>query len=276
MDLRGRRPSRRAPGHVCRTDREDPYLQSLGITAELLPVFDFDDSITALNAAGERITLGYSPVGFFSPHAGYCVDGGTAHANEFRDLVKALHKAGIEVILDVVFNHTDEGNEFGPTYVPRHRQLDLPADPGNPASYLNYSGCGNTFNANHPLPQSSSSTACQCWVEEMHVDGFRFDEDRFSRGARPAHRCCILGHLADRTRRILADTKMIAEAWDAAAYAGGTFPWRPMVRTGTDAIRTTCGGSSGDAEWPAMAARMAAAPTSTKRVGRRRTTASTS
>src|SRR5262249_12826968 len=136
-----------------------PYLQALGITAvELLPICEFDDSDVMLGPTGEplRNYWGYSTVGFFSPHSGYCVSPDpAAHVNELRDLVKALHKAGIEVILDVVFNHTDEGNELGPTESFRgidNRAFYLPA-PGNPAGYANYSGAGNTVNANHPLTQ---------------------------------------------------------------------------------------------------------------------------
>ena len=208
-----------------------PHLQSLGVTAvELLPVFDFDDSVTSVNPAGEKISnyWGYSTVGFFSPHSGYCVDGGTAHANEFRDLVKAMHKAGIEVILDVVFNHTDEGNENGPTY--SFRGIDNGTyyllDSANLASYLNFSGCGNTFNANHPLPQKFIVDCLRYWVQEMHVDGFRFDEGsilaRGETGAPLVHPPVIWQIELDDT---LADTKMIAEAWDAAGlYQVGHFP----------------------------------------------------
>ena len=155
-----------------------PYLQALGITAvELLPVFEFDDSPTSVNPAGEllRNYWGYSTVGFFSPHSGYCVDPAAARGiTEFRDMVKALHRAGIEVILDVVFNHTDEGNELGPTQSFRgidNRTFYL-LDPSNPARYLNYSGTGNTFNANHPLPQKFIVDCLRYWVEDMHVDGF--------------------------------------------------------------------------------------------------------
>ena len=219
------------PGTFAGMIEKIPYLQSLGITAvELLPVFDFDDSVTSLNPAGEQVRnyWGYSTVGFFSPHAGYCVDGGLAHANEFRDLVKALHKAGIEIILDVVFNHTDEGNEFGPTYA--FRGIDNTSyyllDSGNPASYLNYSGCGNTFNANHPLPQKFIVDCLRYWVDEMHVDGFRFDEGsilaRGENGAPLVHPPVIWQIELDEA---LANTKMIAEAWDAAGlYQVGHFP----------------------------------------------------
>ena len=150
---------------------------------ELLPVFEFDDSRrVARTQPGEplRNYWGYSTVGFFSPHSRLLrlTRRGRTHVNEFRDLVKALHRAGIEVILDVVFNHTDEGNEFGPTQsLPRHRQPHvLPARSGRPGVYLNYSGVGNTVNANHPLAQKFIVDCLRYWVQEMHVDGFRFDE----------------------------------------------------------------------------------------------------
>src|SRR4029077_19832469 len=143
---------------------------SLGVTAvELLPVCEFDDSDLSLNPSGETIRnyWGYSTVGFFSPHAGYAVDqSGAFRLNEFRDMVKALHAAGIEVILDVVFNHTDEGNALGPTQSFRgidNRTFYL-LDPSNPAVYMNYSGVGNTVNANHPLPQKFIVDCLRYWV----------------------------------------------------------------------------------------------------------------
>jgi glycogen operon protein len=209
-----------------------PYLQALGVTAvELLPVFEFDDSESAIGPAGQllRNYWGYSTIGFFSPHSGYCVghDSGV-QANAFRDLVKALHRAGIEVILDVVFNHTDEGNEFGPCQSFRgidNRTFYL-LDPANRASYLNYSGCGNTFNANHPVPQRFIVDCLKYWVNEMHVDGFRFDEGsilaRGEDGTPLVHPPVIWQIELDDA---LAQTKMIAEAWDAAGlYQVGHFP----------------------------------------------------
>ena len=220
------------PGTFAGVVEKIPYLQALGITAvELLPVFEFDDSPTSVNPAGEllRNYWGYSTVGFFSPHSGYCIDrGGAAGISEFRDMVKALHRAGIEVIADVVFNHTDEGNELGPTHSFRgidNRTFYL-LDPSNPARYLNYSGTGNTFNANHPLPQKFIIDSLRYWVEEMHVDGFRFDEGailaRGEDGAPLEHPPVIWQIELDDT---LADTKMIAEAWDAAGlYQVGHFP----------------------------------------------------
>ena len=185
----------------------------------------------SVNPAGDPIRnyWGYSTVGFFSPHSGYCVQrNGVSHINEFRDLVKALHKAGIEVILDVVFNHTDEGNELGPTHSFRgidNRTFYL-LDPNHPATYLNYSGVGNTFNANHPLPQKFIVDCLRYWVEEMHVDGFRFDEGsilaRGEDGTPLAHPPVIWQIELDDA---LADTKVIAEAWDAAGlYQVGHFP----------------------------------------------------
>jgi isoamylase len=220
------------PGTFAGLIEKIPYLQSLGVTAvELLPVFEFDDSDVSLNPAGDRIRnyWGYSTVAFFSPHSGYCAHiASISQINEFRDLVKALHKAGIEVILDVVFNHTDEGNEFGPTFSFRgidNRTFYL-LDPNHPATYLNYSGVGNTFNANHPVPQKFIVDCLRYWVKEMHVDGFRFDEGsilaRGEDGAPLEHPPVIWQIELDDT---LADSKVIAEAWDAAGlYQVGHFP----------------------------------------------------
>ncbi len=220
------------PGTFAALIEKIPYLLALGVTAvELLPVFEFDDQTTSRNPAGEIIRnyWGYSTIGFFSPHSGYCVQrNGASHVNEFRDLVKALHRAGLEVILDVVFNHTDEGNELGPTE--SFRGIDnrtfYVLDPGNPAVYLNLTGVGNTFNANHPLSQKFIVDCLRYWVEEMHVDGFRFDEGsilaRGEDGAPLVHPPVIWQIELDDA---LADTKMIAEAWDAAGlYQVGHFP----------------------------------------------------
>src|SRR5262249_32828747 len=151
-----------------------PYLQKLGITAvELLPVFQFD----AQDAPPRRVNYwGYAPISFFSPHHGYS-SGGTplAAIDEFRDMVKALHRAGIEVILDVVFNHTTEGDERGPTV--SFRGLDNPTYyilEANRSRYANYSGTGNTLNANNPIVRRMIVDSLLYWVENMHVDGFRF------------------------------------------------------------------------------------------------------
>jgi isoamylase len=220
------------PGTFAGMIEKIPYLQALGVTAvELLPMFEFDDTNVSVSPAGDAIRnyWGYSTIGFFSPHSGYCVEcNGVTHLNEFRDLVKALHKAGLEVILDVVFNHTDEGNERGPTHSFRgidNRTFYL-LDPDNRAVYLNYSGVGNTFNANHPLPQKFIVDCLRHWVDEMHVDGFRFDEGsilaRGEDGTALEHPPVIWQIELDDG---LADTKVIAEAWDAAGlYQVGHFP----------------------------------------------------
>ena len=246
-----------------------PYLQALGITAvELLPIFEFDDSPAAVNPAGQvlRNYWGYSTVGFFSPHSGYCINpADPAGITEFREMVKALHRAGIEVIVDVVFNHTDEGDETGPTQSFRgidNRTFYL-LDPGNPARYLNYSGTGNTFNANHPLPQKFIVDCLRYWVEEMHVDGFRFDEGsilaRGEDGAPLEHPPVIWQIELD---DLLADTKVIAEAWDAAGlYQVGHFPgdrWAEWNGCFRDDIRQFVKGDPG--LLAAVAARIGGSP----------------
>ncbi len=222
----------RHPGTFSGVIEKIPYLKALGVNAvELLPVAEFDDSDVSLNADGQMIGnyWGYSTVAFFSPHSGYCVDRtGASGVNEFRDMVKALHRAGIEVILDVVFNHTDEGNELGPTE--SFRGIDnrtyYVLEPHNLAAYANYSGTGNTFNANHPLPQKFIVDCLRFWVEEMHVDGFRFDEGSIlARGedGTPIEHPPVIWQIE--LDDALADTKVIAEAWDAAGlYQVGHFP----------------------------------------------------
>src|SRR5262249_23353279 len=141
---------------------------------ELLPVFQFD----ALDCPSGLVNYwGYSPISFFTPHRTYSSrQDPLGPVEEFRDMVKALHRAGIEVILDVVFNHTAEGNQFGPTLC--FRGIDNPTyymleDGGG--RYANYTGCGNTLNANHPVVRRMIIDSLIYWVEEMHVDGFRFD-----------------------------------------------------------------------------------------------------
>ena len=152
-----------------------PYLQQLGITAvELLPIFQFD----AQDAPPGLVNYwGYAPVSFFAPHQGYSSrQDPLGPVDEFRDMVKALHRAGIEVILDVVFNHTAEGDHTGPTI--SFRGLDnntyYMLEPDR-SRYANYSGTGNTLNANHPIVRRMIVDSLRYWVQEMHVDGFRFD-----------------------------------------------------------------------------------------------------
>ncbi len=202
-----------------------PYLQDLGITAvELLPVFQFDAQDAP---AGRTNYWGYAPISFFAPHAAYSSrQDALGPLDEFRDMVKALHRAGIEVILDVVFNHTAEGNEDGPSLCYRGLANDLYyiLEPDR-RHYANYTGCGNTLNANNPIVRRMILDSLRYWVGEMHVDGFRFDLASIL--ARDP-----LGHVLPNppvlwdieSDPLLAGTKLIAEAWDAAGlYQVGSF-----------------------------------------------------
>src|SRR5207245_1912972 len=191
-----------------------PYLQQLGITAvELLPVFQFD----AQDAPPGRVNYwGYAPISFFAPHQGYCCRRDPlAPVDEFRDMVKALHRAGIEVILDVVFNHTAEGDHRGPTL--SFRGLDNPTYyilEGDRSRYANYSGTGNTVNANHPVVRRMIVDSLRYWVDVMHVDGFRFDLASILERDEPGDvmRCPpVLWDIE--SDPALAETKPIAEAW---------------------------------------------------------------
>src|SRR5262245_38074395 len=194
-----------------------PYLRDLGVRAvELMPVQQFDAQAAPVNTN----YWGYQPVAWFAPHRAYSSRTDVLGlVNEFRDLVKALHGAGIEVILDVVFNHTAEGNENGPTL--SLRGLDNPTyyllEPGNPARYIDDTGCGHTINGNETVVRRLILDCLRYWVEHMHVDGFRFDlASTLSRGedGTPLRNPPLL--LDIEADPVLAGTKMIAEAWDAA------------------------------------------------------------
>lgn len=200
-----------------------PYLRDLGVTAvELMPVFQFDPRDAP---AGLVNYWGYAPISFFAPHVGFASRPGTSVRDEFRDMVKAMHRAGLEVIIDVVFNHTAEGDENGPTCC--FRGLDnatyylLDGD----GRYANHSGCGNTLNANHAVVRRLILDSLAYWVQVMHVDGFRFDlasilsRDEFGH---PVANPPVLWDIESDPR--LAGTKLIAEAWDAAGlYQVGAF-----------------------------------------------------
>jgi glycogen operon protein len=201
------------------------YLQQLGITAvELLPVFQFDARDCP---PGLSNYWGYAPVSFFAPHAAYSArQDPLGPIDEFRDMVKALHRAGIEVILDVVFNHTAEGNEHGPTF--GFRGIDNAAYyilDSDRARYANYSGCGNTLNGNDPIVRRMIVDSLRYWVQEMHVDGFRFDLASVLSRDQSGHVLQNPPVLWDiDTDPALAGTKLIAEAWDAAGlYQVGSF-----------------------------------------------------
>ncbi|MDR3234775.1 MAG: glycogen debranching protein GlgX [Planctomycetaceae bacterium] len=204
-----------------------PYLQELGITAvELMPIHEFP--ILGTDGKEPRIKnyWGYDTMAFFSPHRGYAYGKEPgAQVREFKEMVRAFHQAGIEVILDVVFNHTCEGNEYGPTL--SFKGLDNPIyymlEHGQ--YYKNYSGCGNTVNGNHPIVREMIFNCLRYWVHNYHIDGFRFDLasilSRDQSGNLQANPPLIEQISED---PLLADTKIIAEAWDAAgAYQVGSF-----------------------------------------------------
>jgi isoamylase len=201
-----------------------PYLRDLGVTAvELLPVHAFDPLACP---AGLVNYWGYQPVNYFSPHPLYSSRRDPlGPVDEFRDMVKALHRAGIEVILDVVFNHTAEGGHDGPTLC--YKGIDNPTYYilGDGGRYADYSGCGNTLNANHPVVRRMIVDGLRYWVTEMHVDGFRFDlASILARGSdgRPLPNPPVLWDIE--SDPVLAGTKLIAEAWDAAGlYQVGSF-----------------------------------------------------
>ncbi len=227
-----------------------PYLQQLGVTAvELLPVFQFDPHDAP---PGRRNYWGYSPISFFAPHTAYSMSTDPQGAiDEFRDMVKALHRAGIEVILDVVFNHTAEGNQGGPTLC--FRGLDNPTYyilEHDRSRYANYSGTGNTFNANHPVVRRMIVDSLRYWVEEMHVDGFRFDLASILARDSSGHPIPNPPVLWDiETEPTLAGTKLIAEAWDAAGlYQVGSFigdRWKEWNGRFRDDVRDFFRGESG-------------------------------
>ncbi len=242
------------------------YFEKLGITSlELLPIQEFDSAerFRRNSKTGELLSnyWGYSPMAFFAPKAAYAYVDGTPHdeddpaiqVREFKYMVRELHKAGIEVILDVVFNHTAEGNELGPTL--SFRGLDnsiyyiLDEDKRR---YKNFSGCGNTLNCNHPVTRTLIQECLRYWVVHMHVDGFRFDLGsilgRDSAGNLLENPPVIESIAED---PLLRDTKIIAEAWDAGgAYQVGSFPggrWAEWNDKYRDDIRRFWRGEKGTA-----------------------------
>lgn len=240
-----------------------PYLQDLGISAvELLPVFAFDQED---GPQGLGNYWGYQPLSFFAPHGGYSSQSDPLGAlDEFRDMVKALHRAGIEVILDVVYNHTTEGGEDGPTICFRGLANDtyyiLAEDKSR---YADYSGCGNTLNANEPIVRRLILDSLRYWASEMHVDGFRFDLasilSRDQQG-RPMASPPVLWDIA--SDPVLANVKLIAEAWDAAGlYQVGSFvgdSWKEWNGRFRDDVRAFLKGDNGTAR--AMAFRLTGSP----------------
>ena len=244
------------PGTFAGLIEKIPYLQELGIThVELLPVMAFDEQDAPRNvlARGLRNFWGYSTHSFYSPHPRYCVtpELGT-HPSEFKLLVRELHKAGIGVILDVVFNHTAEGGADGPTinFKGLANELFYHLDAEDRSRYRDYTGCGNTVNCNHPLVTWYIVRCLEYWVEEMHVDGFRFDlASVFTRGEDgvPMANPPLPWSIA--FSRLLADVPLIAEAWDASGlYHVGSFPgmrWAEWNGRYRDVIRRFVRGDPG-------------------------------
>ncbi len=212
------------------------YLKELGVTSvELLPVFEFDENENANSNPKTGKTLvnywGYSTIGFFAPKTTYAADktpGGPVR--EFKQMVKELHKEGIEVILDVVYNHTAEGNERGYAFEFRGLQNDVyyALPPNDKQYYMNFSGCGNSVNCNHPVTAQFIIDSLRYWVLNMHVDGFRFDLAAIlTRGPNGAPIPYDMPSLtaAISLDPVLANTKIIAEPWDCAGlYQLGGFP----------------------------------------------------
>ncbi|MBK1720667.1 glycogen debranching protein GlgX [Thiocystis violacea] len=246
----------RHPGTFLGLIEKIPYLKDLGIThVELMPVMAFDEQDVPPQVwdAGLANYWGYSSFGFFSPHPGFCVTPreGT-HRREFRDMVKALHRAGIGVIMDVVFNHTSEGGAGGPmmTFKGFGNETFYCLDGLDKGIYLDFTGCGNTVNANHPMVTHFIVDALEYWVREMHVDGFRFDlASAMARDAdgRPMANPPVLWEIE--LSDTLAASKIIAEAWDAAGlYQVGTFPgyrWMEWNGRYRDSIRRFVRGDEG-------------------------------
>lgn len=244
------------PGTFAGLIEKIPYLQQLGIThVELLPVMAFDEQDVPPHTSdlGLKNYWGYSTHSFFSPHPGYCMtpEQGT-HVKEFRDLVKALHKAGIGVILDVVFNHTSEAGANGPVINFRGigGNIFYHLDERDKSIFRDYTGCGNTVNANHPLVAGFIINCLEYWVREMHVDGFRFDlASALARGehGEVLHNPPVLWGIE--LSEQLSKTKLIAEAWDAAGlYQVGSFPgyrWAEWNGRYRDVVRRFVRGDTG-------------------------------
>ena len=228
------------------------YLQSLGITAvELLPVHHF---VNDLYLADKGLTnyWGYNSIGYFAPDIRYAAFPGRGEkVDEFKSMVRKLHSAGIEVILDVVYNHTGEGNHFGPTL--SFRGIDnvsyYRVSPDNPRYYMDYTGCGNTLNVRHPRTLQLIMDSLRYWVNDMHVDGFRFD--LASALARELHDVDRLSAFFDIIHQdpVLSQVKLIAEPWDLGegGYQVGNFPpgWAEWNGKYRDSVRRYWKGDGG-------------------------------
>ncbi|KAA6212710.1 glycogen-debranching protein [Streptomyces albofaciens JCM 4342] len=254
-----RHPSARvpAPGTYAALREKIPYLRELGINCvELLPVFEFDETDNTFHAPDTGAPLrnywGYNPVSFFAPKAGYAAEPAEA-ARELKELVRELHRAGIEIILDVVFNHTGEGGPAGPALGFRGLDEDAFYLRAADGSYLNLTATGNTVNGAHPRTGSLILESLRYWAHEFHVDGFRFDmAPILARGREGAlqDRPYLLEAIAEDP--VLADCKLIAEATDATgADLVGAFPafgrWMEWNGRFRDTVRRFLTGRPGTA-----------------------------
>ena len=218
------------PGTFLGLCEKIPHLKALGVTAvQLMPVLEFNelDNTHKNPMTGENLKnyWGYSPISFFALKASYAAKAGD-QVREFKRMVKTFHEAGIEVILDVVYNHTGEGNELGPTISFRGLDNSIYYMLDKQGRYYNFSGCGNTLNCNHPLVRDLIIDSLTYFVAELHVDGFRFDlASILGRGpnGEVLQDPPLIRHIAEHP--VLAGTKLLAEAWDAAGLSQiGKFP----------------------------------------------------
>ena len=223
----------KAPGTFAGLIEKIPYLKSLGVNAvELMPVFEFDELESVRDVNGKRVLnyWGYNTVSFFAPNTSYAsVLEHNHEGNELKELVRTLNENGIEVILDVVFNHTAEGNEDGPTFSFKGYDSNIYYMMTPEGKYFNFSGCGNTLNCNHPVVRQMILDCLRYWVVEYRVDGFRFDLASIlgrDEDGSPMEEPPLLESLA--YDPILSKVKLIAEAWDAGGlYQVGRFPaWK--------------------------------------------------
>ena len=218
------------PGTFAGLKEKIPYLKELGITAvELMPIFEFDETMGKREVDGRQLLdyWGYNTVSFFAPNTSYtAAEEYNREGRELKELIRELHLAGIEVILDVVFNHTAEGNEHGPfiSFKGFDNQVYYMLTPDG--YYYNFSGCGNTLNCNHPIVQQMILDCLRYWATEYHIDGFRFDLASIlgrNEDGTPMSQPPLLKSLS--FDPVLGDVKLIAEAWDAGGlYQVGTFP----------------------------------------------------
>lgn len=237
-----------------------PYLKELGINAvELMPIFEFDETMNSRTVDGKQLLecWGYNTVGFFAPNSSYAAaNEHNQEGTELKTLIKALHDNGIEVILDVVFNHTAEGNEKGNTFSFKGFDYNIYYMLTPDGNYYNFSGCGNTLNCNHPVVQQLILECLRYWTINYRVDGFRFDLASIlgrNEDGSPMNNPPLLRTLADDS--ILSNVKLIAEAWDAGGlYQVGSFPasgrWAEWNGRYRDSLRSYLKGDSWNA-WDA-------------------------